>query len=282
MTTKPMMIKMTNFYQTTEAYNGNFGEYSEQEQDPTIDDYSNIVYNSTDRWQYNIVAQEESNDIYVDKSATYFDDPKVAQRAHSLLPNAYIIIILIDPADRAYSWYQHQRAHGDLLAKEKSFEEIIKAKDDDSSSHELRTIRNRCLMPGFYSQHLNRWLELYPSRQIIIIDGQWLKLNPGAVMNRLQLILRVKEPLEYRKLLTYSKSKGFFCVKTSNARGRLKCLGSGKGRRYPPMSRDARLYLNRLYLKHNQQLAKILTDIGQALPNWLEEATSRINSVIFN
>ena len=40
-----------------------------------------------------------------EKSATYFDNDVVPKQAFSLLPNAKIIIMLLDPIDRAQSWY---------------------------------------------------------------------------------------------------------------------------------------------------------------------------------
>ena len=40
-----------------------------------------------------------------EKSATYFDNDVVPKQAFSLLPNAKIIITLLDPLDRAQSWY---------------------------------------------------------------------------------------------------------------------------------------------------------------------------------
>lgn len=47
-----------------------------------------------------------SSDFYFEKSANYFDSEVAARRAAALLPKAKIITILINPADRAYSWYQ--------------------------------------------------------------------------------------------------------------------------------------------------------------------------------
>lgn len=44
--------------------------------------------------------------ISFEKSATYFDKSTAAKQAHALLPKAKIIIILLNPVDRAYSWYQ--------------------------------------------------------------------------------------------------------------------------------------------------------------------------------
>jgi hypothetical protein len=47
-----------------------------------------------------------SKSFLFEKSANYFDAPLAPLRAVSLLPKAKIIIILIDPVKRAYSWYQ--------------------------------------------------------------------------------------------------------------------------------------------------------------------------------
>lgn len=59
-----------------------------------------------------------------EKSATYFDGEAVPRRAHALLPHAKIIVIMISPAKRAYSWYQHTRAHGDPTANNYSFYQV--------------------------------------------------------------------------------------------------------------------------------------------------------------
>jgi len=59
-----------------------------------------------------------------EKSATYFDGEAVPKRTHALLPHAKIVTILISPAKRAYSWYQHQRSHGDVIANNYSFYQV--------------------------------------------------------------------------------------------------------------------------------------------------------------
>lgn len=66
-----------------------------------------------------------SNTRYMfEKSATYFDGDLVPKRAHQLLPSAKLVVILISPAKRAYSWYQHTRAHGDIIANNYSFYQV--------------------------------------------------------------------------------------------------------------------------------------------------------------
>lgn len=52
------------------------------------------------------VPSNASTDFLFEKSATYFDSEIVPRRGAALLPRAKIIIVLTNPADRAYSWYQ--------------------------------------------------------------------------------------------------------------------------------------------------------------------------------
>uniref|UniRef100_A0A803XP84 [heparan sulfate]-glucosamine N-sulfotransferase n=1 Tax=Meleagris gallopavo TaxID=9103 RepID=A0A803XP84_MELGA len=47
-----------------------------------------------------------TTDLLFEKSANYFHSEEAPKRAASLIPKAKIITILIDPSDRAYSWYQ--------------------------------------------------------------------------------------------------------------------------------------------------------------------------------
>ena len=51
---------------------------------------------------------EESSYTLFEKSANYFDRDFVPERAHSLLRDAKLISVIVSPAKRAYSWYQHQ------------------------------------------------------------------------------------------------------------------------------------------------------------------------------
>lgn len=87
------------------------------------------------------VAKNESSRYLFEKSATYFDGELVPRRAHALLPKAKLITILLSPARRAYSWYQHTRAHGDPIANNYSFHAVITA--SDTAPKPLRDLRNR-------------------------------------------------------------------------------------------------------------------------------------------
>lgn len=59
---------------------------------------------------------------------------------------------------------QHQRAHDDPVALKYSFHDVITAGHD--APVKLRVLQNRCLVPGWYAIHLERWLNHYHSSQV--------------------------------------------------------------------------------------------------------------------
>ncbi|XP_064125796.1 bifunctional heparan sulfate N-deacetylase/N-sulfotransferase 2 isoform X6 [Loxodonta africana] len=224
------------------------------------------------------VPSNASTDFLFEKSATYFDSEVVPRRGAALLPRAKIITVLTNPADRAYSWYQHQRAHGDPVALNYTFYQVISA-----SSHAplaLRSLQSRCLIPGHYSTHLQRWLTYYPSGQLLIVDGQELRTNPAASMESIQKFLGITPFLNYTQTLSglflmsrFDEDKGFWCQGLEG--GKTRCLGKSKGRRYPDMDSESRLFLTDFFRNHNLELSKLLSRLGQPVPLWLREELQR-------
>ena len=56
------------------------------------------------------------------------------------------------------------KADGDPLASSYSFLEVVTA--SEYSPKPLRHLKSRCLRPGEYAGHLERWLDYYPSTQV--------------------------------------------------------------------------------------------------------------------
>uniref|UniRef100_A0A8C2X6Y4 [heparan sulfate]-glucosamine N-sulfotransferase n=2 Tax=Cyclopterus lumpus TaxID=8103 RepID=A0A8C2X6Y4_CYCLU len=218
------------------------------------------------------VPSNVSTDFLFEKSANYFPSEESPRRAAALLPKAKIITLLINPSDRAYSWYQHQRAHEDHAALRFTFYDVISARAGVPA--ELRSLQSRCLIPGLYFSHLERWLTYYPANQVMIIDGHQLRTDPAAVMDEVQKFLGVTPHFNYSQALTFDPQKGFWCQLLEG--GKTKCLGKSKGRKYPPMEPEAHAYLSRYYREHNVELSKLLHRLGQPLPSWLREELQKV------
>ncbi|KAI4464326.1 heparan sulfate sulfotransferase [Holotrichia oblita] len=231
----------------------------------------NNYYKGLDWYMSFFPVESNSTSIYFEKSATYFDGDLVPKRVHALLPTAKLVTILISPAKRAYSWYQHTKAHGDLIANNYSFHQVITA--SDTAPKPLRDLRNRCLNPGKYSQHLERWLSYFPPQQLHIINGDTLKSNPIEVMEEIQKFLKITPSFNYTAHLRFDPNKGFFCQIING--DKTKCLGKNKGRQYPPMEERSLKLLQRYYLSHNTALVKLLKRIGlRNIPEWLKDDLS--------
>ncbi|XP_017897740.1 bifunctional heparan sulfate N-deacetylase/N-sulfotransferase 2 isoform X4 [Ovis aries] len=220
------------------------------------------------------VPSNASTDFLFEKSATYFDSEVVPRRGAALLPRAKIITVLTNPADRAYSWYQHQRAHGDPVALNYTFYQVISASSQAPPA--LRSLQNRCLVPGYYSTHLQRWLTYYPSGQLLIVDGQELRTNPAASMESIQKFLGITPFLNYTRTLRFDEDKGFWCQGLEG--GKTRCLGKSKGRKYPDMDAESRLFLMDFFRNHNLELSKLLSRLGQPVPSWLREELQHSSS----
>ncbi|XP_043917596.1 bifunctional heparan sulfate N-deacetylase/N-sulfotransferase 4 [Protopterus annectens] len=213
-----------------------------------------------------------STTFMFEKSANYFSSDEAPERVAALIPKAKIITILIDPSDRAYSWYQHQLAHEEPAALKFTFYEVITA--GHGAPAELKALKNRCLSPGWYATHIERWLTYIPASQLLIIDGQQLKTEPAVVLDDVQKFLGISPYYNYSEALTFDPQKGFWCQLLEG--GKTKCLGKSKGRKYPPMEPESRVYLSNYYRDHNMELSKLLHRLGQPLPSWLRQELQKV------
>ena len=97
-------------------------------------------------------------------SAAYLWSETAAANIHSRVPQAKIIMILRDPAERAYSQYLHQLAAG---LTRRSFREHI---DQCTRNTDRKLgILYPFLEIGLYSQQVKRYLNLFPRNNIRIL-----------------------------------------------------------------------------------------------------------------
>ncbi|XP_042234271.1 bifunctional heparan sulfate N-deacetylase/N-sulfotransferase-like isoform X2 [Homarus americanus] len=213
------------------------------------------------------VPANSSSKFLFEKSATYFEGETVPNRVKALLPHVKLVITIIPPSKRAYSWYHHMRAHNDLTSLQYNFHEVITA--TDKAPRQLRTLRNKCLIPGMYAKHIERWLDFFPASQVTIIDGEELRNDPIYIMNDLQKFLNIEPFYNYTEHLRFDKRKGFFCQVIEE--DKTKCLGRGKGRIYPAMNESDAKLLKEYYQPYNIALEKLLTRLDYPVPGWLED-----------
>jgi hypothetical protein len=130
----------------------------------------------------------------LDSSPYYLFHPAVPERAHAVVPDAKVIILLRDPVKRTYSHYQHARVKGwetlDFAAALAAEEQRLKGADElltssrgaRSWSHQKHSYVARSL----YVPQLRRWRTLYPPEQILVLRSEDLFADAGELLARVQ------------------------------------------------------------------------------------------------
>lgn len=108
---------------------------------------------------------------------------------------------IVDDFGIKITFLQHARAHGEPAATQNSFYDVITTGDRGLKEKSLMALKNRCLSPGYYSQHLDKWLDFYPSKNLLLLDGERLRSSPAEVMGQVQEFLQLQPILNYSSLL---------------------------------------------------------------------------------
>lgn len=116
-------------------------------------------------------------------SHAYLTNPPTAELLKGLFPEAKFIVILRNPADRAYSLYHHMRRNG--YEDINSFEKALEQEEFRRTSTQFR---KRCpqyfynylyFHSGLYGLQLHRYFSLYNQNQFHILTLDQLMADPA-------------------------------------------------------------------------------------------------------
>lgn len=171
----------------------------------------------------------------------YLFEPRVAAQVARVLPDARFVAVLRNPADRAYSHYQHARARGhETLA----FDEALERETERLAPELERMAREPGYVSlvhqrfsyfsrGLYAEQLARWLGHFPRERFLVLPAERYYADPDAVCGRVFDFLGLPP-------------------------ARLPSLSVPNRREYAPPDADLRADLERRYTPHNRELADLL------------------------
>ncbi|KAK6989797.1 heparan sulfate glucosamine 3-O-sulfotransferase 5 [Biomphalaria glabrata] len=217
-------------------------------------------------WYRSRMPPSLPHQVTMEKTPNYFVDRSVPERVHNFDSSIKLILIVRNPIDRAvsdyvqlkYKFYKHNTSgtYGSFeeRALDKCTGRIIKSYDPIKRS--------------LYSRHLDRWLTYFNKSQILILNGENLKVKPWEEMLKVERFLQLP-PKIVRDHFVYNETKGFYCVQTSNAvtttttaafqeakRWSESCLGDTKGREHPKLRPEARKALQEFFAPFNERFFK--------------------------
>jgi Sulfotransferase domain len=125
-------------------------------------------------------------DLVGEASPSYLFHPLAPRRVAELVPDAKLIVLVRNPVDRAHSHYHHEVALG---REPLAFEDALAAEDERTAGEAERlaaepgyfshawwnyTYRAR----GRYAEQLERWLDIFPHEQLLVLPSEELLGEP--------------------------------------------------------------------------------------------------------
>ena len=140
----------------------------------------------------------------------YLWHPHCAQRVFATVPQARLIVILRNPIDRAYSFYNHNlRAGLETL----SFEDAVDKEEERLAGERERVLaepgyfsfqymQHSYLTRGIYVDQLQQWSSFFPKSQLLILKTEDLYDQAEPTLRRAFdfLGLAYHEPKAFKKL----------------------------------------------------------------------------------
>jgi hypothetical protein len=203
--------------------------------------YFDVRFDHGERWYRANFGRVGEPGLNLDSSPYYLAHPLAPQRAHALVPEAKLIVLLRDPVRRAYSHYWHER---DKKRESLSFEEAIAAEPARLGDDEQRLARGELrqsrahqhfsyLARGRYAEQLERWWRHYPRERLLVLRFEELARDPLAVLDR---------TLEFLGLSSIQNVR----------------LEARNARKYPPMDPATEERLRDYFAPHEARLQALL------------------------
>ena len=148
---------------------------------------SDLNYKKGKSWYEDKFKASSANQVLGEVSATYlYSSIALKRMVEDYGTQVKILVMLRNPARRAFSEYQHQLRSSDDRVLD--FNEYFKAEGSITKSMPLyETIIDR----GFYFQHLEKFINAYGSHQIKVCFFEEFVKDPQAVINEIFDFLEV-------------------------------------------------------------------------------------------
>lgn len=141
-------------------------------------------------------------------SHAYFSDPESPRVLHALFPDAKFIVILRNPADRAYALYAHMRRFG--LERIRNFEDALRAEEGRKQSTSFAQNNPESYLnflyfeSGKYGEQVQRYFHFFEPKQFLFLRFDDLKHNPQQVFDSIATFLDIRE-IDFKNLPVENK-----------------------------------------------------------------------------
>ena len=231
-------------------------------------------------------------------SAIYLGHPTAAWHIRAFLPDAPLVAVLRDPAERAFSHFIHGRRiyqeHGEVRIAgaeggtiDEQFDRAVDAAYRDGVPGVAASDIDVWIRSGLYFEHLTRWYSLFPREQLLVFLFEDLVESPNELMRRVFGFLDVDDSFELptteafntsvvprsqrlfamfttrNRVLRYARSKAPPQLRAVAMRSRNRLLSDQK----PSIDPEIHHKLRSIYSEDTKKLQELL---DRDLSSWME------------
>ncbi|XP_070581455.1 heparan sulfate glucosamine 3-O-sulfotransferase 2-like [Ptychodera flava] len=178
--------------------------------------------NHTIKWYLEKMPYTTQDQISTEKTPRYFVSADAPRRIfEDISPDVKIIMVVCDPVNRAISdFVQVSKALKSsdstrLIARLSPLYSLKRTFEDSVIKPDGTVNINTALTDvGLYVKHIRRWLEYFPLRQILVIDGEDIKRDPYMELKKIENFLNLS-PYFTKDHFYFDTGKGFL-FRTTN------------------------------------------------------------------
>lgn len=237
----------------------------------------------TDIKEYEVLFRGVTDEKAVgEASPAYLHNPEAPGRIKKRIPDAKLVAILRNPADRAYSAFLHQVRHGREPCQE--FTEALREEGARAQKNWAPNWRYKGI--GFYHAHLKRYFETFGPDRIRVYLHEDLKRNPAGTMRDVYRFVGVDDSFRPDTATRHNEAgvlrngllraavsrSGALIPAVKNALQMLPAETRGRIRKSvfvepPPLDPKVR---GELLEEYREDILKLQDLIGRDLSGWLE------------
>jgi len=149
---------------------------------------------------YRALFDEVADETAVgEATAFYLYHPRAPERIRRTIPDARLVAVLRQPAERAYSHYLARVRNGSI---DRSFEEVLDA--EDPADERVWAGQFHFIREGFYYRNLKRYYDLFPADQFRIFLFEELQGEPERLVRDICRFLGVRDDVPLDVAIRYN------------------------------------------------------------------------------
>lgn len=162
--------------------------------------YFSKKYKRSINYYKSFFPKTKTNKITGESSPYYLFHPQVPKRVKETIPDVKLIVLLRNPADRAYSHYNMHKGIDTSInfrealdrEKERVFNAHNRMRSDpnyNNLNHQAYSYTKR----GMYFEQVSRWLSYFDKDQILFIKSEQFFDDPKAILKKVYDHLQIGE-----------------------------------------------------------------------------------------